>query len=140
MSCFYCDSRTHASYGCPTRAISGAEKEISAQIATRAKRDEKALERLGQAMVSEISSLSAQVEGLADSVAALHNTLHIGFSEVIRELHLMYNLMAEVLPHPVVTEARDLYQIGVRMLRRGFHQEAERKLLEAKDRDPYAPG
>jgi tetratricopeptide (TPR) repeat protein len=96
------------------------------------------LDNLGNAIVSEISHLSAQVEGLSESIASLHDSLNIGFSEVIRQLDAIYNLMAEVLPHPVVTEASDLYQIGVKMLRRGFHQEAERKLLEARDRDPSA--
>lgn len=73
------------------------------------------------------------------NIAALQGLLFIGFVEIERlskELEKIYHLLSAYLPHPVRTEAQDLYKIGVTMLRRGFHEEAERKLLEAKDKDP----
>ncbi len=71
-------------------------------------------------------------------IAALDNTLHVGFAEIINELHFIQNILVETLSHPVMVEAQDLYQIGVRLLRRGLLEDAKRKLLEARDRDPSA--
>lgn len=137
--CFYCGSDEHKALDCPSRAIVAVSNLPKALM--QAQKEQEYLDNLSGKTLKEILNTKFSDPALETirNIAALQGLLFIGFVEIERlskELEKIYHLLSAYLPHPVRTEAQDLYKIGVTMLRRGFHEEAERKLLEAKDKDP----
>lgn len=137
--CFYCGLDDHKAPDCPSRAI--VEVSNLPKALMQAQREREYLDNLARQTLKEIlnAKLSDPALETKRNIAALQGLLFIGFVEIeklSKELEKIYHLLSAYLPHPVRTEAQDLYKIGVTMLRRGFHEEAERKLLEAKGKDP----
>lgn len=136
MACFYCGSHDHRAGGCPARAVQRAGDQLTEDALKRSAASDALLREIGSDVVGSVDRLGYRLDDLTDSVSTLSFTLMAGFSAMHRQLAETHELLRETLPHPVVTEARDLYEIGCRLLGRGLHSDAERILTQARERDP----